>query len=69
MAIYNSQAVPILSIKGLPEVAKGKHKARKVLITEENASIVVLVTRKTKIRSRSEGVFLVESEARGLVQI
>lgn len=66
---YNSRLVPVLIIKDQREVTKDKDKVQDVMITEEDSSRVVHVTKKAKILSWSKGIVLVATVASGLIKI
>lgn len=69
IVVYNSKPVPISAIMDIPEKFKDRHKALYATVKEEDSPHLERDARETKIPTRPEGVILVVTAARGLVQI
>lgn len=65
---YNSKAVTILAIKDIPDEPRDKIKAQDVMAIKEDAPRLIGVAGETIILPRAEGIVLVVTDVRGLVQ-
>lgn len=66
---YNFKYLPIFDIRNLLEEPKDKYRAQDVMSTEEDDRRLLRMAMQIEIHSRSEGIMLVVTDAKRLVQI